>query len=192
MNRRQAVRKAAVLAGGLVLTSLAACHTSPRREKIRSLSSEAERLIAQLLETLFPETDTPGARAAGVDRFVVQALQSCYSNRERQYFVSGLDDFEQSCYLRYGHSFLRCTSEQQLGMVLDTDREALVRASGLWGKIKSKLIRHEHFFKILKHLAVYGYFTSRQGATQALAYDAIPGKWIGCMELKPGQKGWAT
>lgn len=192
MNRREAVKKTVLLAWGLIFASLAACRTSPRREKIRNLSPEARQLIAQLVETLLPETDTPGARSAGVDPFVVQALNGCYSYRERQNFFSGLDDFEQSCYLRYGRSFLQCTSEQQLAMVIELDHEALVQAPGLWSKIKSKLFPHDHFFKTLKHLAIIGYFTFRPVATRVLAYDAIPGKWVGCMEMKPGQKGWAT
>jgi hypothetical protein len=47
-------------------------------------------------------------------------------------------------------------------------------------------------FAMLKELTVLGYFSSEIGATQALAYDKVPGGYWGCLDLKPGQKGWAT
>ncbi len=48
------------------------------------------------------------------------------------------------------------------------------------------------FVRILKDLTLVGFFTSRIGATQTLAYEAVPGGYRGCLELRPGQKAWAT
>ena len=48
------------------------------------------------------------------------------------------------------------------------------------------------FVRILKDLTLVGFFTSRIGATQSLAYEAVPGGYRGCLELRPGQKAWAT
>lgn len=47
------------------------------------------------------------------------------------------------------------------------------------------------FFKMMKELTLLGYFTSEPGATKALAYVPVPGKFEGCVPLKPGQKAWA-
>ena len=47
------------------------------------------------------------------------------------------------------------------------------------------------FFRLIKELTLLGYFTSEQGATQALEYVAVPGRYDGCVDLKPGQKAWA-
>jgi hypothetical protein len=44
---------------------------------------------------------------------------------------------------------------------------------------------------MMKGLTVTGYFTSEIGATQALEYLPIPGKFEACIPLKPGQKAWA-
>ncbi|HAK76772.1 MAG TPA: twin-arginine translocation pathway signal, partial [Runella sp.] len=43
----------------------------------------------------------------------------------------------------------------------------------------------------MKELTVTGYFTSEIGATKALEYLPIPGRFEGCVPLKPGQKAWA-
>jgi hypothetical protein len=48
------------------------------------------------------------------------------------------------------------------------------------------------FVRILKDLTLVGFFTSRVGATQVLAYQAVPGGYQGCLDLRPGQKAWAT
>jgi hypothetical protein len=41
-------------------------------------------------------------------------------------------------------------------------------------------------------LTCLGYYTSEIGATKALKYVHIPGKYEACIPLQPGQKAWAT
>jgi hypothetical protein len=42
----------------------------------------------------------------------------------------------------------------------------------------------------MRELTVVGYFTSEIGATKALAYLPIPGRFEGDIALEPGQKTW--
>ncbi len=49
----------------------------------------------------------------------------------------------------------------------------------------------ESFFRILKDYTMVGYFLSETGATQALAYERVPGGFQGDLPLKPNQKAWA-
>ena len=49
----------------------------------------------------------------------------------------------------------------------------------------------QSFFKILKDYTMTGYFLSEIGATQALAYEKIPGGFQGDLPLRPDQKAWA-
>lgn len=48
-----------------------------------------------------------------------------------------------------------------------------------------------HYFRMLKELTLLGYFTSEIGATQALRYQQVPGKWEACVPYKKGDKLWA-
>ena len=48
-----------------------------------------------------------------------------------------------------------------------------------------------HYFTMIKQLTLWGYFSSEIGATQALRYVAIPGKYEGCVPYKKGDKAWA-
>jgi hypothetical protein len=42
-----------------------------------------------------------------------------------------------------------------------------------------------------RDLTLLGYFTSEIGATQAYEYIDIPGRYDGCVDLKPGQRVYA-
>jgi hypothetical protein len=57
--------------------------------------------------------------------------------------------------------------------------------------LKQSTVDNKAFFLMMKGLTVTGYFTSEIGATQALEYLPIPGKFEACIPLKPGQKAWA-
>jgi len=49
-----------------------------------------------------------------------------------------------------------------------------------------------HYFRMMKELTLWGYFTSEAGATKALRYVAVPGRYEGCIDYKKGEKAWAT
>ena len=48
-----------------------------------------------------------------------------------------------------------------------------------------------HYFRMMKELAVLGYFTSEIGCTQAQRYVESPGRFDPCVPYKPGEKAWA-
>jgi hypothetical protein len=45
---------------------------------------------------------------------------------------------------------------------------------------------------MLKELTLTGFFTSEVGATKALRYVAVPGKFEGSVPYTKGEKAWAT
>ena len=57
---------------------------------------------------------------------------------------------------------------------------------------KEKLNMKPRFFAIVRDLTLLGYFTSEIGATKAYEYVEIPGRYDGCVDLKPGQRVWAS
>ena len=48
-----------------------------------------------------------------------------------------------------------------------------------------------HYFRMMKELALLGYFTSEIGATKAMRYVETPGRYDGCAAYKPGEPAWA-
>jgi Gluconate 2-dehydrogenase subunit 3 len=48
-----------------------------------------------------------------------------------------------------------------------------------------------HYFRMMKELALLGYFTSEIGCKQAQRYIESPGRYDPCVPYKPGDKAWA-
>jgi hypothetical protein len=49
-----------------------------------------------------------------------------------------------------------------------------------------------HYFRMMKELALVGYFTSEAGYTRAMRYIETPGKFDPCAPHAPGDKSWAA
>jgi Gluconate 2-dehydrogenase subunit 3 len=139
-------------------------------------------MLEALVDTILPATDTPGAREARVQVFVDLALRDCYTPAEQELFVDGLEALAEECQARYGRAFEACSPEQRHDLLARLDAASYAPDTGARGS----------FIRILKDLTLVGFFTSRIGATQVLAYQAVPGGFRGCLDLRPGQKAWAT
>jgi len=148
----------------------------------RWIRPERAAMLEALVDTVLPATTTPGARAARVQVFVDLALRDCYTAAEQQLFVAGLEALAAECLGRHGRAFEACSAEERHALLAPLDAASYAPDTGARGS----------FVRILKDLTLVGFFTSRIGATQVLAYEAVPGGFRGCLDLKPGQKGWAT
>ena len=141
--------------------------STPRGDRAPS-TPHAGAQLAALVDAILPDTDTPGARAAGVHVFVDLAVAECLPPDEREAFRSGLAALEppagaataSACGGDAGRGDGRCCATRRR--------------------------RRTPFVKALKSLTVLGYGTSRIGATQALADDQVPGRYRGCVDLAPG------
>ena len=49
-----------------------------------------------------------------------------------------------------------------------------------------------HYFRMMKELAMLGYFTSEVGCTQAMRYVETPGRFDPCVPYAAGEKAWAS
>ncbi len=137
-----------------------------------SFSADQALLLPELVETILPETDTPGAKKAMVHVFVDLYVKDCYPKEQQTLFLQGLDD------LGVHHSFLSLEKPAQLSLLKEL--ETTERAQ--------HLAEEKSFIKMLKNLTVLGYFTSQIGAEQAAEYIMTPGPFVGCIDMKPGQK----
>jgi hypothetical protein len=45
---------------------------------------------------------------------------------------------------------------------------------------------------MMKQLTMLGFFTSKTGATEALRFVAVPGRYDACIPYKKGDRAWAT
>jgi glucoside 3-dehydrogenase (cytochrome c) hitch-hiker subunit len=74
-----------------------------------------------------------------------------------------------------------------------TSFDAIVVASGIsggWVEAEAQKVGPTHYFTLVRELALRAYFSSEVGMTKALRYVLVPGKWVGCVPLEPGQPAW--
>ncbi|WP_435353587.1 gluconate 2-dehydrogenase subunit 3 family protein [Emticicia sp. SJ17W-69] len=212
MNRRDAVQRVAFLMGGALsaptmIAMLEGCKSNTATEAATSFgfSTDYKSLVSEIAEIIIPKTSTPGAKDAGVGPFIEMMLKDCYSAAQQEHVIKGLDALEEaSKKANGGKKFLESTPAQQTALLKSfeamSNEEAkkneeakIVDAeTGLTKDTKGKKeAPPTPFFKIIKELTLLGYFTSEVGATQSLAYLAVPGKYEGCVKMTPGQKAWA-
>lgn len=130
ITRREALSRTALLLGGALAGSTVAgaastaAWASPVGWRARTLSAPQTELVATLAEHIIPTTDTPGARAAGVHRFVDLVLSDYYAAEERARFLAGLADVDARSRRGYGKDFFQATPKQQVALLTAIDAES--------------------------------------------------------------------
>ncbi|HKO15157.1 MAG TPA: gluconate 2-dehydrogenase subunit 3 family protein [Gemmatimonadaceae bacterium] len=226
MDRREAVRRAALLLGATlsapavasVLASCEAAQSKPGSWTPRALAADQLEQVATIAEHIIPATETPGARAAGVDRFIDTMLAEYYTRAEREQFLAGLAETDVRARRAHGRAFLRCTDAQQRAVLEQLDRETFA-PTATQAEVANQTSRetergggglavatadtgtrdpgrgasaHPPFFRTMKELTLLGYYTSQPGATQELRYVQVPGRFDGCIPFSKVGRTWAT
>ena len=151
--------------------------------------------MAAIAEHILPETDTPGARAAGVHRFIDALLAESYAAPERKRFLEGLAEVDARAARASGRPFLQCAAADQRVLLEQLDGEALasppILLSTTWrgGTRDGPAVP---FFRTMKELTLVGYYTSEIGATRELHHTAVPGRYDGCVPLAQVGRTWAV
>jgi hypothetical protein len=181
MNRREAVKATTALLGGVLITSngfLIACARDSNLANGRVLTLDDQSLIEEIADTLLPTTpSSPGAKAAGAGAAINLLLTDCYEPDAQERVVHGLAEFRRTCRRRYGDAFTALPKNQREQLLREIDAEAQREGP-------------THFFGLVRELALRAYFSSEIGMTKALRYVLVPGRWVGCVPLAPGQPAW--
>lgn len=169
MERRIAIKQLALASGGLLgLPAWANAWTQTSIQNSHSVLAPTQTdLLADLIDTLIPASDTPGAKALGVPDFVQRMLADCYEPPVQQQVKDGLNAVDSAARLRFGQSFSACTASQRTDVLktIETAPEATLRS----------------FFGLVKTLTIQGYTTSEYVMTNFLNYNMIPGHYYGCV-----------
>jgi hypothetical protein len=211
-----------LLGGALSATTigvfLEGCNPSEKKDNANLFSADQEKIITEVADIIIPTTDSPGAKAAGVGPFIAMMLKDCYPKEAQKAFVKGLEDLEDRSKKDFGKSFLSASVKERQQLLGKLREEALAEQKKDKDKSEAERKAAENtvikksekedagkpmnakenkpgkpnFFAIARDLTLLGYFTSEIGATKAYAYLDIPGRYDGCVDLKPGQKVWAT
>ena len=205
INRRDAIRCVSALLGGAAFVGgrrlLAACERAsfPLEEAtLGDFTAEDIAFLDEVAETILPATKTPGAKAAKTGAFMALMVTDSYSSAERKVFRDGMRKVDGAMQQANRVSFLQATPPQRLALLTTLDREqkrvmdAQKRERDALDAAATLDRPAQHYFRMMKELALLGYFTSEIGCTQVMRYVESPGRFDPCAPYAPGEPGWAT
>ncbi len=117
-------------------------------------------MVEVLTELIIPATDSPGAKAALVNRFMDLWLNDEEADKQRE-FLEGLSLLDGRSLRLHSKPFTALSAEQQtqiLTPLADADNKNPDDAIGVC------------FFQTLKDMTIFGYYTSQIGLEQDLQY----------------------
>jgi len=208
ITRRDAVLRVAAMLGGAALVGgdqLAAFPFDGRAvdqamsEGVGTFTAADVALLDEIAGTILPETATPGAKAAKTGAFMALMVTAAYPERSRQVFRDGMRQLDEACRKANTVPFMQATPAQRLTLLEALDREQRTameeRAEAPRSRAPAAAARPEdepaHYFRMMKELALLGYFTSEIGYTRAMRYIESPGRFDPCVPHAPGDKSWA-
>lgn len=189
MNRREYIKNTTLLLGyavsaGAVSELLTSCQKEAQLAwKPVFLTNNQANTIAEVAETILPKTATPGAKELGVPQFIDRMLKELLNEADQKEFVEGIEKLDNRCEQDYSKPFVECTQEQREEILTTLDKEAAKFPPSLWGIVLVEKPDPITFFRRMKSLTLMGYFTSEKIGKEVLAYDPVPGQYIGCMPL---------
>lgn len=185
MQRREALQMVAALVGGSVFGAeafLSGCKTPARKEGLFYDTDVA--MMDEIGETILPAgNNVPGAKDAKIGDFMKIIVTDCYTPEDQDVFTKGLQTLKDQ-------KFMDLTPEQRHELLTKLDKEA--RDPKYNDRDPKYDGKSKHYFKMMKQLTIWGYFTSEPGATKALRYIETPGHYDGNVPYKKGDRAWAT
>ena len=180
MNRRLLLKEMGVVAlyssfPSILSEFISSCNTKEKKLRAGFFSDDEFQLTEQLTDTIFPKTATPGALELQLPYFIDLVVKNCLSSDDQQLIKKGLQQLNELP----GGKFTSLSKEEKLNTIKIIDAAAYKdEADKAW-------------FRIIKKLALIGYFTSQEGMTKALNYVKVPGDYEACIPYKKGEKALA-
>jgi hypothetical protein len=187
MTRREAVIKLAVLMGASVVGPRLLAKNFGRATPLDFGPGDIA-LLDEIGETIIPATTIPGARTANIGAFIAMMVADCYAPPAQAVFRTGLARLPADYEARYGEKFIGGKPENRTQFLNTLDAEQRQHAAGhrRKGRDEDDDAPPPHYFRMMRELTLLGYFTSETGATKALHYVEVPGRYDGNVPYKKG------
>lgn len=189
MDRRDLLKMIVAATGAAMVGLPALASGKAPAAGAKAFSAADIGTLDEIAETILPRTKTPGAKEAGTGAFMATFVTDCYTARQQAAFHAGLADIDK----RAGGRFVSLAPDARAALLRELDAEARKRNVDVSATGETDASEPTpHYFTMIKQLTIFGFFTSKLGATEALQYVAVPGRYDGDLAYVPGTPAWAT
>lgn len=172
MQRRSAIKNLALTIGGTIV--LPAWANAWSKESIQSgafkITYAQETLLAEIVETIIPKTDTPGAKELGADKFILKMVADCYDKKSQDIFAKGMVSVDELSKKENGKTFVESDAKQKLEVLKKMGTSPNSDEKG--------------FVQLVKGLTIDGYLVSEYVMTNLRIFEMVPGRYHGCVPIK--------
>ena len=137
-----------------------------------TIDGDMEELLASVVDTILPATDTKGAKELNVHRFVLKMIDDCYEKEVQDNFVKGLNQVNEIAKKRFGKSFEKGTAPEREEVLKSID-----------SKENSNPPEVLAAYPVIKQLTIQGYLTTQYILQEVQGYEFVPGRFNGCVDV---------
>ncbi len=196
MDRRNALKKTGLLAGATlavpsILSLLQSCKNEPRLGWQPLFFTEEEaKTVSSLIDMILPRTDTPGALDVKADMFIDKVIAKTYDGKGQQQMRDAIANFNEDCKTNFGAIFTELGEDERIKVLKDKEASSGKFGRGVWGTAVGKQ-EPVGFYRSMKSMAIWAYFTSEEIGENVLRYDPIPGGYEACKPISEVGNRWS-
>ena len=190
MDRRKALRNIGKGIGTVIVTPTIVsifqrCQLS-KTFNPTFFKAEDFNLISRLMEIIIPKTDIPGAIELKLPEFVDNYIDAVWDKKSKENIYESLKVFKDVAKIKFGQKPIRDLTFDELDKILHKF-------------LKSKDINSDEekiaasFTTDLRNLTINAFRTNEYIGENVLAYQPVPGRNVGCVDLDEatGGKAWS-
>src|SRR5690606_2819853 len=196
MDRRKAIQRTGQLAATTLLmpsmlTLLQSCKEENRLNwQPTFLKEEEAKTISALVDMILPRTDTPGALDVKVDLFIDKVFAETYDAAGQEHMRAEIAAFNADCKKKFGSIFIGLNKVDQTKVLEEAETSSGKINPGVWGTSVGEQ-KPIGFYRTIKSMAIWAYFTSEEIGEKVLNYDPVPGIYEPCKPLSEIGNRWS-
>ncbi|MES2795506.1 MAG: gluconate 2-dehydrogenase subunit 3 family protein [Bacteroidota bacterium] len=161
MNRRSIIKNLG--AGFIGLSSLPAWANNWKKEDFKGYNTENSLLIAQLVDTIIPGTNSPGAKSIGAHLLVERMIKDCYADTVQSKFNSALINLKSASNKNFDKTIDQLSATETISLLKNSEDKSSI--------------------SLLKNLTVRAYINSEYYLTKHKNYQMAPAFFHGCVDV---------
>jgi hypothetical protein len=131
------------------------------------LTGEQRLQLQEIVDTIIPKTDTPGAKELGVEKFISLMVKDCYNEEVKAEFLTGFREINLASEEIYGNPFIEITDAERNDVLCTMETIEIVPGQEI------------NFVAFVKVIAIAGYRSSQYVLENHTDYELIPSRFHG-------------